>query len=91
MIVTNACSHTLSEESKQNWLSYWKHFTAQQYQYCAERNCTKQHQHGVLVTQSCFSDQALFVVPLCEEHSNSFVSQIEIDETASIVPTQLSL
>lgn len=91
MIVTNAFSEKLSEESKQNWLSYWKHFSEQDYHYCAERNCTKQHQHGVLVTQSSFCQRALFVVPLCAEHSNSFVSQIEIDDGASIVPTELSL
>ncbi|SEG18567.1 hypothetical protein [Vibrio hangzhouensis] len=91
MIVTNAFSGKLSEESKQNWLSYWKHFSDREYGYCAERNCTKEHHHGVLVTQSSICQRALFVVPLCKEHSNSFISQLEIDDGASIVPTELSL
>lgn len=91
MIVKNAFSEKLSEESKQNWLSYWKYFADQKYNYCAERNCTKEHQHGVLVTQSSIGQHALFVVPLCKEHSNNFVSQIEIDDGASLVPTELSL
>ncbi|GAB2651266.1 hypothetical protein [Vibrio panuliri] len=91
MIVTNAFNQNLTEESKQNWLSYWKHFTDKPYCYCAEQNCTKQQQHGVLVTQPKMSSRTLYVVPLCKDHSNSFVSQLEIDDCAQIVPTELSL
>ncbi|MBA5760726.1 hypothetical protein H2O73_00055 [Vibrio sp. 404] len=91
MIVTNAFNQNLTDESKQHWLSYWKHFTDEPYSYCAEQNCTQQQQHGVLVTQPKLSPHTLFVVPLCEGHSNSFVSQLEIDDSARIVPTELSL
>ncbi|MGF1695451.1 hypothetical protein L4D20_01880 [Vibrio kyushuensis] len=91
MIVTNAFNENLSEESKQHWLSYWKHFNQSQYSFCAEHNCTNEHHHGVLVKQSAFSEEALFVVPLCKEHSNSFLTQIELDEQATVIPAELSL
>jgi|GEM_PF-1480137 len=91
MIVTNAFNENLTEESKQHWLSYWKHFNKSQYCFCAEVNCTKEHHHGVLVNQAAYSDDVLFVVPLCKEHSNSFQNQIELDEQASVVPAELSL
>ncbi len=91
MIVTNAFNEQLSEQSKLDWLSYWKHFSKDNYEFCAESNCTQGHHHGVLVKQERYCKEALFVVPLCKHHSDSFISQIEIDERANIIPTELTL
>ncbi|AEH33330.1 hypothetical protein DEB41_08090 [Vibrio anguillarum] len=91
MIVTNTFNENLSEESKQNWLSYWNHFNNNEYQFCAEHNCINKHHHGVLVKQTGFSDDRLFVIPLCKEHSANFLNPIELDEKVSVVPAELSL
>ncbi len=52
MIVTNTFNENLSEESKQNWLSYWNHFNNNEYQFCAEHNCINKHHHGALLLNS---------------------------------------
>ncbi len=91
MIVSNAFNESLTEKSKQHWLSYWKHFDKKHYHFCAEVNCTNEHHHGALVKQNSVAEEFLFVIPLCKEHSNSFRDQIELDQNIEIIPAELSL
>lgn len=91
MIVTNISDENITAEARANWLSYWKHFTKQEYCYCSEVNCTEHHQHGVLVKHKGYASEQLFVIPLCKEHSYGFQHQLEIDERVDIIPAELCL
>ncbi|WED23961.1 hypothetical protein L3Q72_22275 [Vibrio sp. JC009] len=91
MIVTNISDESVTKEAREHWLKYWKHFSKQEYCYCSEANCTKKHDHGVLVKHRGHSLDTLFVVPLCEEHSSGYQTQLEIDESVQVVPAELCL
>ncbi len=85
MLVTNTFNASLKQESKEHWLSYWKHFNAQSSSLCAEANCTEKAEHGVLVKKVGKDTESLFVIPLCTKHSENFVHHIEVDENISLV------
>jgi hypothetical protein len=83
----NVSKNHLNETSKQNWLSYWKYFSRNEYQQCAANGCNEAHQYGVLVS----ADSKLFVVPVCKAHSLSEVNTLNIDSQVDIISADYSL
>ena len=53
-----------------NWLSHWKWFSHQDPTFCAHKNCQETDLQGALVQKGEGNDRALYIVPLCSEHSH---------------------
>ncbi|PJC87341.1 hypothetical protein CSW98_05420 [Vibrio sp. HA2012] len=84
MIVTNA-----SEEIKQDPKACQDKALNHSNGFCSEVNCINKPTHRVLVKQNTTQGEALFVVPLCKEHYDSFQGQIELDDSAEIIPAEI--
>ena len=87
MIVTNASDETINKE---NILANWEQAQEHSNGFCSEVNCINKHTHRVLVKQNTAQGEAMFVIPLCKEHYESFQGQIELDDRAEIVPAEVS-
>lgn len=84
MIVTNA-----SEEIRQEPQANLEPAADYSEGFCSEVNCINKPTHRVLVRQNTTQGEALFVVPLCKEHYESFQGQIELDDRAEIIPAEV--
>ncbi|PWI32319.1 hypothetical protein DI392_16755 [Vibrio albus] len=85
MIVTNA-----SEEIKQKPQANQEQAAEYSEGFCSEVNCINKPTHRVLVRQNTTQGEAMFVVPLCKEHYESFQGQIELDDHAEIIPAEIN-
>ncbi|BDR15242.1 hypothetical protein [Vibrio sp. STUT-A11] len=90
MIVSNVSDELINDKAKQEWLSYWQHFSSLNDKYCSEVNCVVEHTHGVLV-KAQNDEQQLYVIPLCKAHSENLDSPLEIAEGTEVIPADLTL
>ncbi len=90
MLVSHVSDEYINDKAKKEWFSYWRHFSAGEQKYCSEVNCLNQHTHGGLVTLAGDSHQ-LYVIALCQAHSENLSQSIEIAETTEVIPANLTL
>ncbi|MGF1869651.1 hypothetical protein [Photobacterium indicum] len=89
MIVTNVSEELKTEQAKVDWLEYWRHFSTAKNDFCSEANCLNPQHYGALVKK--VNDDGLYVLPLCENHSNNMSKQIDVSDKAEIVRADYTL
>ncbi len=93
MIVKKVTDTELCEKARKDWLAYWRHFNHQPEGFCNEINCLNHATEAVLVACEATREQdgRLFVVPLCQAHSDNFSGYLEIADETELLPYDLTL
>jgi hypothetical protein len=91
MLVQKVSQDIISTQSRKHWLDYWKHFSDSRHAFCAEVNCLCEQEQAVLVTYPKLPKHRIFVIPLCQKHSDNLVDQLEVNDDIEFVPCDLTL
>jgi hypothetical protein len=69
-----------------SWLDHWKKYSGEAVgSYCKEVKCTKPPEVGAHVQKDDGSDNAWYIVPLCNEHNNKRGETIELMSGTKLV------
>jgi hypothetical protein len=92
MIVKKVSEDLTTPQARQNWLEYWRHFSEQSSEFCAEINCLNHYAEGVLVTRSeANASDNVFVIPLCRCHSDNLQGSLEVGDQTEVIPCHYTL
>jgi len=91
MLVSRLSDEFITPKAKENWLSYWKYFSHSSHKNCSVANCSKHQEQGIFVANPSDTNESVFVIPLCSEHSNDPLNQIEINDDIDLIPIGLTL
>ncbi|MCG3743350.1 hypothetical protein EXA18_07620 [Vibrio cincinnatiensis] len=90
MLVRKVSKDLASAEARRNWLAYWQHFSRESQVFCAEIHCLIPSSQAVLVKHDKNEDD-VFVIPLCQCHSNNLEGMLEIGDTTEVIPFHYTL
>ena len=72
-----------------SWMQHWKAFSHQQIMMCPAAHCSESSLKGVYVQRTDPDDTRIYVVPLCEKHSES-KEAIEISDHAKLITADIT-
>ncbi len=72
------------------WLKHWEKFSAKKSAQCAVPDCNTVAAVGAHIQKANTDDEAWYVVPLCQTHSES-VDEMEISAEYKLVPADTNL
>ncbi len=91
VVLSNVSKNHLTEATKQDWLTYWKHFKRKDNETCAHKGCSEKAQYGILVKEQNTPESQMFVVPVCKKHSSSDAATLDINTEVDIIAADLVL
>ena len=91
MLVNNVSEDLTTAVAKKNWLSYWRYYSANNKDMCAEAHCHNHQDYGMLIIQDAADFENVCVIPLCKMHSDNFNEQLNIAEDVEMIPSNFTL
>lgn len=91
MLVSRLPEEFITQQAKENWLSYWKHFSHKSHTNCSEVNCLAKQEQAIFISRQTENKEPIFVIPLCKDHSNNYTDHIEIHDEIELIPIDLTL